>query len=152
MAGTLITVKNTGTMPITAAKCLIEIKAPANQALILRAIDFTEAGVDSTDAHSVITSTVGGTATDGTAGSAPTVTHGDPEQGLTIQTAARGNFSAADITNTGEVQGPYAGQSPCRLGLPPWRGYVRIKQGTCFRVYGLAEAANPYTIVALVEE
>lgn len=150
MAGTPVTVTNTGTLPLTAL-CLAEIKAPANQCLVLRGIDYTEGGLDDTDAHTVISSTLGGTATDGTAGSAPTVAKGDPDQALTLQTAARGNFTV-NPANTGEIQAAYGGQSPARVGLPPWRGYIRIMQGTCFRVYGIGEAANPYTIKFTLEE
>lgn len=164
MAGTGVIIRVVGTMP-TSEKCLVEIIAPSTTCVVIRRIDFTEGGTSGTAARTIIRSTLGGTAVDGNGASVVSVGKQDTDASITLRLTAiaagddgsvttggvRGGFTDA-IATTGEAVGPFNGQADPQRGLAPWIGYIKIKQGTAFRIYGTAAAGDPYTLTVLAEE
>lgn len=151
MAGTSFNARVRSSHADTSEHCLLEIIAPTNQALVIRRIEYSEGGVSGTAARTRLRSTMLGTASDGTVGSAAAVSKGDGDQTITLQTTVRGIFTV-DPATTAEIVAPYGGEADPQRGLNPWVGYLRIKQGTRFRIYGTAAATTTFTLLVQGEE
>lgn len=167
MAGTQVVVQFTGAFSATNHP-LLELMAASNAPLLIRRISLTCAGVDDTQARAVITSTNGGTATDGTAAAIGAggvfVTKGDIGASLTPRMVATGAAAAStttgtaragfsvDPTSTGEVRGSYGGYAVPTSGLPPFPCYIKVKEGTAFRIWGSQANTLGYSLIVELEE